>query len=178
MDKMENENFLIWYSSFFYRGVFIKAFNKSCYPFFKGCLDMSLLKLMRLSQSCCLAILIFVVLLPFSAFSAVPRVRLDSVINVSCASAGVLGAVNPRGSDTLYRFDCLSSYDSFSSDWFNLPAGSVFVDVQYNLKDLKQNTEHKVSIYACNVDGCDFSNVKTFITKKCGVKILQWREVY
>lgn len=136
---------------------------------------MSLLKTKRLSQSC---LIVFLLLLSFPAFSAVPKVKADSVVNISCTSVDVLGSVNPRGLDTSYRFDCSSSLGSFSSVWFNLPAGADFVDVQYNLKDLKQKTEYRVNIYACNVDGCDFSNSKTFITKKCTVKILQWQEIY
>lgn len=135
---------------------------------------MSLLKIKRLSQSCCLVIILFA---SVPAFSAVPKIKLVDVVNISCFSAEILGAVNPRGLDTSYRFDCLSSSDSVSSAWF-IAAGSDPVDVIYNLKDLKQNTEYRVSIYACNIDGCDFSNVKTFITKKCKVKVLQWREVY
>lgn len=177
MDKMENENFFIRYSCFFYRGVFVEALNKPCYPFFKGYIDMSLLKIRLLRQSCCLAIVLFMLLLPFSAFSAVPAVRLDSVFNILCSSADILGAVNPKGKETSYRFDCLSSFGSVSSAWF-VVSGSAFVDVQYTFKDLKQKTEYRVNIYACNSDGCDFSNSKTFITKKCGVKILKWQEIY
>lgn len=135
---------------------------------------MSLLKIKRLSQSCCLVIAFFV---SVPAFSAVPRSNINSVKNVSCASADVIGSINPRGLDTSYRFDCSSSFDSMSSVWF-VAAGSDSVDVQYTFKDLKQDTEYRVSIYACNIDGCDFSNIKTFITKKCKTKVFQWREVY
>ncbi len=141
----------------------------------KGYLNMSLPKIITLRASCCLVLVFFI---SSPVFSAVPKSKIDSVLNVSCASVDVLGAINPRGLDTSYRFDCLSSDGSFFSVWFNLSAGSDYVDVQYTFKDLKQKTEYRVNIYAYNSDGCDFSNKKTFITKKCGVRILKWQEIY
>ena len=69
MGKMENEDIPVRYSSFFYFSFIVEAFNKFNHSLFKGYIDMSLLKLKLLRQSCCLIIFIFLLLLPVSAFS-------------------------------------------------------------------------------------------------------------
>lgn len=139
---------------------------------------MACLKIIQNRQFYGAVFFLFVLLMPSLVFSAVPVAKIDSIDNISCASADVLGAVNPCGLDTSYRFNWFSSHSSFCSDWFYLSAGHVPIDVIYKLVGLKRATEYRVSIYACNSDGCGFSNLDQFITKKCSVKVLQWQEVY
>ena len=95
-----------------------------------------------------------------------PSVMTYNAINVTSNSATLKGSINPNGTTASYVFWWGTDPNSMTNhhDLVSLPAGTSYVDVEYNLTGLSPNQTYYFNLSATNIAGGGSGETRAFTT--------------